>query len=224
MRIRNSKMMKLLLSILCYVLLFASCGGNAKQDAITADETIPNQVKLKVKDKPRIIHVYLFGDFPTDLGKQMIKELQEVYPSVHYARQISLPDSAYYAPRNRYLAAKLLNTMMTLQSNNDMVLGMTTKDISLKYKEHENWGVMGLSYLNKRAAVISTYRLRIPSKRSEHLRKLMLHELGHVEGLPHCKVENCIMHDAEGQNRFSQLDDFCSSCKAVFKSKGWNMN
>jgi len=114
--------------------------------------------------------------------------------------------------------------MIALQPNNDMVLGMTTKDISLKYKEHENWGVMGLSYLNKRAAVISTYRLRIPSKRAEHLRKLMLHELGHVEGLAHCKAENCIMHDAEGQNRFSKLNDFCSSCRSVFKSKSWDMN
>ena len=80
----------------------------------------------------------------------MIKRTSRKYPSVHYAGQISLPESAYYAPRNRYLAAKLLNTIMTLQSSNDMVLGMTTKDISLKYKEHENWGVMGLSYLNKR--------------------------------------------------------------------------
>lgn len=215
-------MKNIFLSILCCVALFTSCGGNAKQDVMKTNKTVVSQIELK--DKPRTIHVYLFGDFPTDLGKQMIKELQKVYPSVHYAGQISLPESAYYAPRNRYLAAKLLNTMMALQPNNDMVLGMTTKDISLKYKEHENWGVMGLSYLNKRAAVISTYRLRIPSKRAEHLRKLMLHELGHVEGLLHCKAENCIMHDAEGQNRFSQLDDFCSSCKAVFKSKGWNMN
>lgn len=206
------------------VALFVSCGGNANHDVVKTDKTVVSQAKSKQENKTRTIHVYFFGDFPSNLGSQMIKELRKVYSSVHFEGRISLPDSAYYVPRNRYLAAKLLNTMMTLQLNNDMVLGMTTKDISLKYKEHENWGVMGLSYLNKRAAVISTYRLRIPSKRTEHLRKLMLHELGHVEGLPHCKAEHCIMHDAEGQNRFSQLDDFCSSCKAVFKSKGWDMN
>ena len=216
-------MKSFILSTLCCVMLFASCGGNAKQDVSKTDNVISSQAELKVKDKPRVIHVYLFSDFPDDLGKQMIKELQKVYPSVQYAGRIPLPDSAYYSPRNRYLAAKLLNTMMTLQPTNDMVLGMTTKDISLKYKDYDNWGVMGLSYLNKRAAVISTYRLRIPSKRTEHLQKLMLHELGHVEGLPHCKAERCIMRDAEGQNHFSQLDDFCSSCKAHFVTKGWNM-
>ena len=134
------------------VALFASCGGNANHDVVKTDKTVVSQAKSKQENKTRTIHVYFFGDFPSNLGSQMIKELRKVYSSVHFEGRISLPDSAYYVPRNRYLAAKLLNTMMTLQLNNDMVLGMTTKDISLKYKEHENWGVMGLSYLNKRAA------------------------------------------------------------------------
>lgn len=217
-------MKKFFLSISFCVALFTSCGSNTNHDVVKVDKTIASQAESRMNNKTRTIHVYFFGDFSSDLGNRMIKELQKVYPSVHFEGRISLPDSAYYVPRNRYLAAKLLNTMMVLQPNNDIVLGMTTRDISLKYKKYDNWGVMGLSYLNKRAAVISIYRLRIPSKRVEHFRKLMLHELGHVEGLPHCKEEHCIMHDAEGKNRFSQLDDFCPSCKSVFSSKGWNMN
>lgn len=211
--------------MLCSGLLLVACGGNTTHDTIKSDQIMPNQAELKTKDKPRAIHVYLFGDFPVDLSKQMIKELQEIYPTVKFEDKIPLPLSAYYAPRNRYLAPKLLDTMMVLQPNKDMVLGFTTKDISLKYKNYENWGVMGLSYLNKRVCVISTFRLKSSDKLKEHFMKLMLHEMGHVEGLPHCKkAKTCIMRDAEGKNHFSELNDFCPSCKVHLIDKGWQLD
>lgn len=202
-------------------LLFASCENNSSSTAARQGEATIGKKELKRKTSPRLLHVYLFDQFPASVANQMLAELKKVYPSVRMEGRISLPDSAYFAPKKRYLAKKLWNTMMTLQANNDMVLGMTTEDISLKYKDYENWGVFGLSYLNKRSAVISTYRLRSQSKLMEHFRKLMLHELGHAEGIPHCKSMSCIMQDLKGKNRFSQLNDFCPSCKKVLKVKGW---
>ena len=104
-------MKKIFLSMSFCVALFASCGGNANHDVVKTDKTVVSQAKSKQENKTRTIHVYFFGDFPSNLGSQMIKELRKVYSSVHFEGRISLPDSAYYVPRNRYLAAKLLNTM-----------------------------------------------------------------------------------------------------------------
>lgn len=209
------------LVLVAFVLSFVSCAGNSSQD-VSQQKEKAEKIELQVKEAPHAVHVYFFDDFPVDLGNLMIDELKKVYPTVKFENRIPLPSSAYYAPRNRYLAPKLLDTMMSLQPNKDKVLGFTTKDISLKYKNYENWGVMGLSYLNKRACVISTFRLKSPDKLKEHFTKLMLHEMGHVEGLAHCeKIKTCIMRDAEGKNHFSELNNFCPSCKAYLKGKGW---
>lgn len=72
--------------------------------------------------------------------------------------------------------------------------------------------------LNVSQDIIKTINCRVAE-----LRKLMLHEMGHVEGLPHCrKAKTCIMRDAEGKNHFSELNDFCSSCKVHLIDKGCN--
>lgn len=213
---------KLSTLLLCS-LIVAACTSNSTTNK---EKVKINSVsQSKVVEKPRTVHIYFFGDFPQELGKETINSLSEVYPSVKFEGNIPLPDSAYYKPRNRYLALKLLSTMMSLQKNGDRVLGFTTKDISLKYKEHENWGVMGLSYLNRRACVISTFRLKNAAKLKEHFKKLMFHEIGHVEGLPHCKFsQTCIMRDANGKNHFSELNDFCPKCKKYLQEKGWLLN
>jgi len=70
------------------------------------------------------------------------------------------------------------------------------------------------------ACVVSTFRLP-KMKLSRQLSKLCLHELGHTQGLPHCKNKTCFMRDAEGGNHLEEEIDFCESCKSYLKSEGW---
>lgn len=132
----------------------------------------------------------------------------------------------------RYRAPKLLDYQQTLftckpleRGKSEYILGVTSKDISLKYKKHEDWGVMGLSYLRKGVSVISTFRLGgVQKMNKDSFFKLALHELGHAAGLPHCELSTtCIMRDAKGEDHFPRLTGFCPSCKSYLQEHGWNL-
>ena len=81
---------------------------------------------------------------------------------------------------------------------------------------------MGLGYRPGNACVVSSYRLSKKNK-TEQFYKVALHELGHTEGLPHCKNKTCLMRDAEGGNPLNEEKEFCISCKKYLKGKKWNI-
>jgi archaemetzincin len=86
-----------------------------------------------------------------------------------------------------------------------------------------DWGVMGLGLQPGNACVISSFRLSKTDLRNQ-LFKVAIHELGHTQGLPHCRNLSCFMRDAEGKNPIDQETDFCPKCKAILKKKGWVFN
>ncbi|MBP1619215.1 MAG: Zn-dependent protease [Bacteroidetes bacterium] len=198
--------------------VMSACGQPKKRE-----KAVSQPEKSEVAQQ--ITHVYFYDDFPQKVGKRAVLDLAKILPDVQLEEKLPLPDTAYYKPRNRYLATVLLDGQLTLKPKGDLVLGITDKDISLKYKHYDNWGVMGLSYQGNEVAVVSTFRLGGVEKmdRRDFL-KLILHELGHTEGLPHCaEGRSCIMRDAEGKNNFPQLTSFCPSCKKFLEGKGWKL-
>ena len=212
------------------------CGCTSKTDSSSNEEKTKtqNEIVVKIKDdvKKTTLQIYAYGDFPETMVTFLQSKLAEVFGNVKIKGHLDFPDDAWYAPRQRYRAPKLLAYQKTLftcngqeKSNSEYILGLTTKDISLKYKEHEDWGVMGLSSLNQRVSVISTFRLGgVQKMNKDSFCKLALHELGHAAGLPHCdKSKTCIMRDANGKDHFPQLTDFCPSCKSYLQEQGWNL-
>ena len=206
-----------LLCLLC--LLFISCVNK------------PSDEK-KVEVSGTQLCIYMYDDFPQSEMDRLQKDLALVFDNVESKGCLQFPAEAWYAPRKRYRAPKLLDYQETLFSckttergKSEYILGLTTKDISLKYKEHEDWGVMGLSYRNKGVSVISTFRLGgVQKMNKESFIKLALHELGHAAGLPHCnKSKTCLMRDAKGKNYFPELTEFCPSCKSYLQKKGWHL-
>jgi predicted Zn-dependent protease len=130
-----------------------------------------------------------------------------------------LPKSAYYKPRNRYRAENILDYLEDRYSEYDRVLGITESDISVTKGEAADWGVFGFARLNGKAAVISTYRLKLDNPSDELLKsrifKVALHEFGHMSGLNHCTVsKSCPMQDAKGKVATvdSSQDSLCDSC------------
>jgi archaemetzincin len=133
--------------------------------------------------------------------------------------QRKIPDSAYYAPRNRYRGDGLLDFLaLSSPMRFSQVIGITDKDISVTSGPTYDWGVMGVARLSARPGVVSTFRLKADSPSSTVLRarldKVVLHELGHALGLPHCQTPHCLMHDAEGSIRTvdSSTGDLCPVC------------
>ena len=114
--------------------------------------------------------------------------------------------------KTRYRARKILDKQKDIQQQpGDVIIGLTDSDISTTLHGHDDWGILGLSYLNKNNCVISTYRVKDKSQ----FWKVVLHEFGHgFLGLPHCPNNDrtCFMVDANGKPNLTPQHHFCDSC------------
>lgn len=132
-----------------------------------------------------------------------------------------LPEAAYYAPRERYKAHKLIEFLASETPEHfTRVVGITTEDISTTKGKILDWGVFGLAAWDSRACVISMFRLHTGQVTGQlfqvRLVKVVNHELGHTFGLEHCPTLGCIMQECGG--KISTLDGEsgqpCSACAA----------
>jgi len=78
---------------------------------------------------------------------------------------------------------------------------------------------MGLGYSPGKGCVASSFRV----KDKKNFPKVVIHEIGHTSGLPHCKEAACLMQDAEGKDKFRELTGFCRKCSAHLRSRGWKI-
>ena len=118
--------------------------------------------------------------------------------------EMPMPQTAYYPPRERYKADKLLDSLeLAIDKRFTKVIGLTARDISTSKDDIDDWGIFGLGSLGGRCCVVSTYRLRAgkPSNPvfQARLVKVVNHELGHTFGLDHCPAVGCLMQDAGGK-------------------------
>lgn len=146
-------------------------------------------------------------------------EIEQFYHCKCIILQASkLPQNAWYKMRNRYRADSLLNYLDQQKSDDyNILLGVTSKDISTSVIGHKDWGVFGLGRCPGNTCVISDFRLHKAAGNNAlntRLKNVALHEIGHNFGLVHCGDKNCLMKDAngklssvEGSNR-----NFCQRC------------
>ncbi len=137
-----------------------------------------------------------------------------------------LPSAAYYKPRRRYRADKLLDFLDgRLPADGIRILGLTGADISTTKDDVYDWGVLGLGRIDGAASVISQFRCKKKSRGPEHARvrlaKVAVHEAGHTLGLEHCPTRGCLMEDAEGRvDTCDREYDFCSRCRGLLARNG----
>ncbi len=161
-----------------------------------------------------------FCGMPTSEVTFLYNTLQKSYDQVKLNAEIPLPASAYYAPRNRYKADSLIAFLARRSVGNTIIVGLAYQDISTSKGNITDWGVMGLGYQPGRASVVSLHRLHRNNLTSQ-LYKVVIHELGHNFGIPHCTSTACYMRDAEGQNHFDEENHFCPACMNLMKCNGW---
>lgn len=139
--------------------------------------------------------------------------------------EVPLPQIAYYAPRNRYRAEKLLDFLGSkLPKDGTRIVGLTHSDISMTKGEVYDWGVLGLAQLGGATGVISSFRCKSGgvslSLSDRRFSKVVVHELGHCFGLSHCATSHCLMHDVE--SKIATIDassDLCTVCRNKLISK-----
>ena len=177
------------------------------------------------EEKPKsfvVIDIQPFSDMKKEQSEYVYHQLQNIYSNVEIKKEIELPKTAYYKPRNRYRADSLIGFLNKRTLPGHVIMGLTNKDISWTKGTIKDYGIMGLGLCPGQACVASTFRLS-KTQTLEQLFKVAIHELGHTQGLPHCPVKTCFMRDAEGKNPTNEEKEFCAKCKALLISKGWTL-
>lgn len=171
------------------------------------------------------IYVYRYDTFSPKMLNASIAELRKVYPVVKYAGKMELPAYAYYQEGKKecYTGYMLLNQLRRVQKSG-VVIGFTDKGICYRRKESPHYRCMGYSgKIGIGLSVVTTERFSTAGNTQLYLNRLMLHELGHAFGLPHCQNVRCIMVAAKGANKFGSTPSFCRQCKSYLNSKGWKL-
>jgi archaemetzincin len=110
----------------------------------------------------------------------------------------------------RYAADSILQWLAPQRPDSiSLITALTSKDIYIADKDRSGhirqpekkyavWGILGLGYSPGRVNIVSDHRFRKTSseKYPRRLRTIVIHEIGHNLGLPHCPTPHCIMNDA----------------------------
>jgi archaemetzincin len=188
------------------MLLLALCLGGASP-ALADPPAAPTRATVTL---------VVLGTFPRELVDAVEAALRaELQVEVRRTGELPLPRVAWYPPRHRYRADKILEYLHELPAAQPApgataaprVLALTGVDISTTKGRYDDWGVFGLGEVGGRSAVLSDFRLRRGASGPDHLRRrvvsVAMHEIGHALGLPHCSEDaaRCLMLDAEGSIR-----------------------
>jgi archaemetzincin len=172
-------------------------------------------------DRP-VVAIQPFGRLDADVVARVESGIRERFDvEVVVLPERGLPAAAYYEPRDRYRAERLLEALERAAAGRyAKVVGLTARDISTSTETHADWGVFGLGDLGGETCVVSTYRLArgagSETVLEERLLKAVSHELGHTFGIGHGPTEGCVMADAAGTIRTvdAGAGRFCDQCLA----------
>jgi archaemetzincin len=187
-----------------------------KPDTATAVSAVEEPRKVR-----RRVRLTVFKSFPKRLLEPVMAGLEEeLQVEALPPEYVDLPKSAYYPPRKRYRAERLLDFLQARALPGESHLGLTTVDISTTKGRYRDWGIFGLGNLRGRSCIISCRRLMRGTRDEERIRHRIVttavHEVGHMLGLPHCPVPRCVMNDAKGTIRTVDATDghLCARCRA----------
>jgi archaemetzincin len=196
------------IALLAFSFLFAVSAASASSDG-------------GVPARERILLVPLGKPARSLVGSVRDALVQMYAHDVSTRARVALPREAWYRPRRRWRAEKLLHFLERFASPGTRVLGITDAPISTTKGKVHDWGIAGLGTLDGKSAVLTSHLFRRFKRRPKTYRKfvdnLVLHEVGHMLGVDHCGDERCIMADAKGNAVRAALrstNRFCASCRA----------
>ena len=178
---------------------------------------------------PRRFYIQPLGKALPDVSVALVEQALRAFYGFEVKRlpRVALPPSAYYRPRHRYRAEKLLPFLEEQRpADGYRILGLTGVDISTTKGKYADWGILGLATLDGGACVLSSFRCKRKAKGKAHARirlaKVAVHEIGHTLGLPHCPTVGCLMEDAQGTVLTTDREyTLCPRCRQRLARAGY---
>ncbi|MBM4355776.1 MAG: hypothetical protein FJ109_18630, partial [Deltaproteobacteria bacterium] len=125
---------------------------------------------------PSSVCVLPLGKYDRELLLPAVRGVKAVYGMpVRVLEKRSLPKSAWYEPRGRYRAEKLLAFLdEEAPKECKAMVGFTSVDISTTKGKVKDWGIFGLGMVGGRSCVVSTFRLarKMPDRRKAKIRTI----------------------------------------------------
>lgn len=160
-----------------------------------------------------------YEDFTKKEALKLVPKLEEEFGTWLYGGwnfevldPIPLPKESFVSQRNRYRVTPILNLQRKNLKGDEIIIGLTHKDICADLHDTKDYGIIGMSRLHKQVCVVSDKRLK---NKSDYW-KPILHEFMHTfYGSPHCPEDdpNCFMKDAKGHANFGIQNKLCDSCR-----------
>ncbi|MCP4134971.1 MAG: Zn-dependent protease [bacterium] len=180
---------------------------------------------LAAAESKVVVAVQPFGKINKKIVAVVAAGIEKVYTvEVVILPRKKLPANAYYPPRKRYRAGKILDYLSGIvKPEQTKIVGLTKRDISTTKGKFYDWGIFGLGTIDNKPCVVSTFRLRRGRVSEAFFRgrliKVVNHELGHTFGIPHCPSKGCLMQDARGTIKTVDAESgaFCETCKEHLK-------
>jgi len=169
----------------------------------------------------RVIALLPLGKVSQDVLDRVAWDIQlRLRVKVRVEPRRELPQEAYYPPRRRWRAEKLLEFIDASPPHGVWkVVGITEAEISTTKGDIQDWGIAGLGSIQGPSCVVSTHIYRKHSKQREVMLRrvgdLAVHELGHTLGFDHCETEGCVMADAKGKaikSADKSSGHYCARC------------
>jgi len=170
---------------------------------------------------PKVIAVVPLGGPDAAVVQMAAEALRARFRmEVRIAASVPMPASAWYAPRRRWRAEKILRFLDGLDPGADLVAGVTEQPISTTKGPYRDWGIAGLGDIGGRSSVSSVFYYRRfkgaqPATHRRFSENIVLHEVGHTLGLEHCPLTRCIMADARGNAVRAATEssgEYCPRC------------
>jgi len=171
-----------------------------------------------------IVELQPYNNFKINEIKELVPKLKEfitnelnLNPVFIIKSPQNLSDDLYNVNHSRYRGNKIINKYKQKASKKHIIIGLLHDDISTTLRNHDDWGILGLSILNTYTCVVSDYRLK---NKNRDYWKVIIHEFIHTYYcVSHCSkdVETCIMKDAKGKANFKNKFKLCDYCKYNLK-------
>lgn len=158
--------------------------------------------------------------FKKDITDCIAEDIHREFHSAVILQEYNIDISIYYNPRRRqYDANGILQAISSITSNSPTkTIALFRVDLFVPILTY----IFGQAFLNGKTAIASFHRLRNEhyglkkdnAIRNERLRKVVIHEIGHMFGLIHCHNPVCVMRSSTYVEDIDQKEiHFCQKCQ-----------